>query len=130
MQWALVFYRRLRYSLVLLARYLASHPRGPEIEALYGRIFLSFKDDDPGLRLLQRLGFELKPVSPPSQWPGRVGFFFVRGYAYALAWAYNPGSVHNRSRDRKRLTEVWMSRRTLWAYRTPSTVPSGKEVVS
>ena len=119
-RWALQFYRLLRDSLILLADYVETHPRSAEVRALYGRLFLSIQDEEIALQPLQRLGFELKPVPPPRSWSGRIAFWFVAGYAHALAWAYNPGSVRKRSVFQKRIVDVWMSRRSLSRYHLSS----------
>lgn len=110
--WAAVFLTRLADSLADLAEHVAHDPRMAEVKAVRARIAFAPSKRLKLRRLALRLGFEL-----PCREPAANRHLQDRGedlWLWALAWAFNPGSLQNRRLLRARET-LWMSSRRLVA---------------
>jgi len=114
--WALTFGRRTVHSLRLLAEHVEENPSLDAVEAFRGEVsFLARFDEATTSAVLRRWGFDVISHDTPGGSWGRFAFFWKTLYARALIWGYNPASFRFGSLSRKRLDELWISRRTLLA---------------
>jgi hypothetical protein len=104
--WAARFGRRLERSFYAAARHIAADPRLAGLAAVGGIFSLLPAEEDAGsVSLMRRLGFS---VMPSRHRLGRFGEFWKNFYAWGLMWAYNPASLHGRSRLTLHRSEIWM----------------------
>jgi hypothetical protein len=118
--WGLRFYRRLRRSLVSLARYTRQTPGLDDVVAFHGELWFT---PEPGPQqcaaVLRALGFDFIPRPPPTNVWQRIARFFERLHVWALIWAFNPGSLKSKRLLTIEHGELWMSRKTLLQRYTP-----------
>jgi hypothetical protein len=105
--WAAIMRRRLVRSLRAAAQWLADQPDQADVRAIGGATVLaSSGSESGGLRLMERLGFDVLPYRGPL---GRFGEFWENFYTWGLMWTFNEASLRHRSLLRLRRAEVWMS---------------------
>lgn len=108
--WATHMWRLWRESLRKLAQRLEEEPRLGDVRAFRGETVFLPRDNFPWARLFQRAGFTvLRLPRPRSPW-GRFAAFWQNGYAWALIWAYNPGSLRRKDFFRLARLQIWISR--------------------
>lgn len=113
--WATHTWRLWKRSLALLAQYLDGEPRLRDVRAFRGEAVLLPRDEFPWVRLFQRAGFDvLRLPRPRSAWE-RFAAFWENGYAWALIWTYNPGSLRRKDFSRLERVQIWISRERLCA---------------
>jgi len=111
--WAANVRRRLIRSLRAAAQWLADQPGGADVPAIGGATVLVWPGGSAGgLRLMERLGFDVFPYRGPL---ARFGEFWENLYTWGLMWAFNAASLRHRSLLRLRRAEVWMSAAQLLA---------------
>ncbi len=114
MGWALDFYRRVVHSLRLLAAYLEDEPDLVHIRAIGSEFSFGARYDQAGFSAsAERLGFDTISQGKPNQLWERFKRFWVRWYAIALMWAYNPNSFRHGNLPSARRDQLWMSREVL-----------------
>lgn len=110
LDWALQFQRCLLYSLKAAAHHLQNAPATNKVQAVGGNIVqIHLQDSDPGLRLLERLGFTVFPYHRPA---GAFGEFWENFYTWLLMWTYNPGTLRSHSLLGLQRNEFWMTRKS------------------
>jgi len=111
--WGLRFARQLRHSFAELAARLASDPTLEEVVALRGRFPVSGeRRAEETHRFGARFGLESPPTTASIAVHRRVHDAAEDLWLWALAWAFNPGSLKQRTFLRRR-DDLWMSRATL-----------------
>jgi len=112
--WGLRFYRRVVFSLRLLAAYVEGDPRFDSIVAFRGEPAFAVADVEAGLeRFLRAAGFDLVRVPYASSRRGRFVEFWENFYTLMLIWTFNPASLRGKGLLRLRRYQLWMSRQTL-----------------
>jgi hypothetical protein len=102
--YALAAHRVFVGSLRALARHLLDDPALADVRAVGGVIVLLSPHDHPaGLRLMERLGFAVRPHPQPL---GRFGEFWENFYTWWVMWTYNPGSLAGRRLIRLERSEI------------------------
>ncbi len=111
--WSVQMLRRWRYSLGLLAAYLAHASRWDNVQALHGTVgFLEMEHAGEMRTLVEHLGFEFIVGETPG-WKIWRPAFWQNLFSWWLMWAFNPASLtHKRIRDLAR-GELWISRAAL-----------------
>jgi hypothetical protein len=105
--WAANVRRRLIHSLRAAAQWLADQPGRADVRAIGGAtVLVSPGGAAGGLRLMERLGFDVFPYRGPL---ARFGEFWENLYTWGLMWTFNAASLRHRSLLRLRRTEVWMA---------------------
>jgi len=106
--WARRTLKLFRRSLYLVADYLQEDRQLSEVRAVGGMtILLTSGLHEAGGRFVQEMGFSITPYSSRL---GRFGEFWENFYSWLIIWAFNPGSLPNRSLIRLQRSEMWMSR--------------------
>ncbi|MGQ9584831.1 MAG: YkoP family protein [Anaerolineae bacterium] len=111
--WAREFWRLWLHSLGVLAHYVGQEPGWGQVRAFRGETVFSAKDAFPWERALKRVGFDVSSLPPPVSAWGRFKAFWENGYAWALIWTYNPGSLRRKDFFRLRRFRIWISREGL-----------------
>lgn len=113
--WAAHTWRLWKGSLRTLARCLEADPRLRDVCAFQGESVFLARDAFPWVRLFQRAGFDvLRLPKTRSPWE-RFAAFWENGYAWALIWTYNPGSLRRKDFFRLERVQIWISRERLCA---------------
>jgi hypothetical protein len=105
-----VFARRLRRSLELLADYLRDEPRFRDVRCLYAEF--GFLQDDRGNqaeRVLRRLGFDVIPGVRPG-WNAARAAYWSNVFSWWMMLVFAPFPHARKSFARIRRYELWMSR--------------------
>jgi hypothetical protein len=90
------------------------------VRAFRGEAVVLPRDEFPWVRLFQRAGFDvLRLPKPRSPWE-RFAAFWENGYAWALIWTYNPGSLRRKDFFRLERIQIWISRERLRALYGPA----------
>jgi hypothetical protein len=99
-------YRLFVKSLRDVADEMLSDTRLAAVEAVGGvTVVIDLKDPLGTGGMFGRLGFTIFPYRSPL---GRFGEFWENLYTWTLMWAYNPGSLQQRSFLELRRSEFWM----------------------
>jgi len=111
--WAGRFGRMLRQSFAELSVAIQADPRFHGIEAIRGRLaFSSERNRDEMRRFGAWFAFDdVEATVKPSLWE-RLHDALEDIWLFALAWAYNPGSLPGRTLIRRR-DDLWISRKAL-----------------
>lgn len=113
LKWGYEIAKKLRYSLILLARAIEDGlPMTDEVRVLGGEIALPRDKAKQIEMLLSHLGLILNSEKPAGFWK-RFAHFWQNLYSMALIWAYNPVSLRRKSLLRMRRYRVWMSKEEL-----------------
>jgi hypothetical protein len=111
--WGVDFARRTRYSLRLLADYLADEPRFDSIRALHAELGFLELDQFPEMRtLVEHLGFEFVVDDAPG-WRVWKYAFWQNIFSWWLMWTFNPASLVGKHFGKMARGELWLSRATL-----------------
>lgn len=111
--WGIEFARRTRYSLRLLAAYLAREPRFDSVRALYGEFGFLEIDQLPEMRaLVEHLGFEFIAGDAPG-WRVWTYAFWQNLFSWWLMWTFNPASLEGKHFGEIARGELWLSRAVL-----------------
>lgn len=114
--WGLAFYRRMRGTLVELARHVSTSPDLSTAVAFYAVLTVPLAAEGPQYaRLLRSLGFDFN--SPPplrGRWQ-RLRNCLELGYNGLLVWAFQPNSLRDRQFLGAFRAELWISRTALLA---------------
>lgn len=111
--WGLRFYRRLRRSLLELARYASRAPEMGDVVAFRGESSLAAEVGwERYAEVLTSLGFDFNPLPPANIWQ-RIASFFEHLYVWALIWAFNPVSLRGKRLLTAGRGELWISRARL-----------------
>jgi hypothetical protein len=106
--WARRTLRLFRHSLYLTADYLRDNRQLIQVRAVGGiTILLTSGLRGAGGRFVQEMGFSITPYSSRL---GRFGEFWENFYSWLIIWAFNPGSLPDRSLIHLQRSEMWMSR--------------------
>jgi hypothetical protein len=106
--WARRILRLFSRSLYLVADYLQDNRQLSEVRAVGGvTILLTSGLHEAGGRFVQEMGFSITPYSSRL---GRFGEFWENFYSWIIIWAFNPGSLPNRSLIYLQRSEMWISR--------------------
>lgn len=126
--WATRTWQLWKRSLEVLAQSLEGEPRLQEARAFRGEAVVLPRDEFPWVRLFQRAGFDVVRLPRPrSPWE-RFAAFWENGYAWALVWTYNPGSLRRKDFFRLERIQIWISRERLCArYGSASEATLGEE---
>jgi len=104
--WGLGIQRAFIASLRALARLMKNDPALASVQAVCGVLALLSPGDHPaGVRLMERMGFTVRPYYRPL---GRFGEFWANFYSWWIIWTYNPASLRGRRLDRLERMEIWM----------------------
>jgi hypothetical protein len=106
LEWALGLRRQVIHSFRGLAKVLKSESRYSQVKAVCGMSALfSFTDHTGGRRMMQHLGFIIRPYQRPL---GRFGEFWENLFSWWLMWTYNDVSMKSREFLHLERTEIWM----------------------
>lgn len=125
LRWARAVYRRIRFSLEELARYVQTERAPAGVTALFGEASILLSLERQSMTdLLEALGFDIIVLPRPTGPGGRLKRFLDHAYNRAVIWAFQPPSARNKSVLGATRIEFWMSRQTLLGhYGSPSTAP-------
>jgi hypothetical protein len=99
--------RMLRVSFQALAREIQRNPLLTSAQAVGGATVLIDADASPAsATFFTHFGFTIYPYYSPL---GRFGEFWENFYTWALMWTFNEASLRQRSLQRLRRHEIWMS---------------------
>ncbi len=111
--WGIEVARRARYSLCLLAEYLACKPRFNPVRALHGESgFLEVGQFAEMRTLIEHLGFDFVSGDVPG-WRVWQYAFWQNLFSWWLMWTFNPASLHSKHFNDIARSELWMSRTKL-----------------
>lgn len=125
LRWARAVYRRIRFSLEELARYVQTDRAPAGLTALFGQASILLSLERQSMTdLLEALGFDIIVLPRPTGPGGRLKRFLDHAYNRAVIWAFQPPSARDKSVLGATRIEFWMSRQALLArYGSPSTAP-------
>ncbi len=102
--------RRMRYSLRLLAVYLAHELCWDGVNALHGTDgFLEMEHADEMRTLVEHLGFEFMIRATPG-WNAWRPAFWQNVFSWWLMWTFNPASLKGKNMNKLARGELWISR--------------------
>ncbi len=111
--WGVDFARRTRYSLQLLAYYLAREPRFIQIRALHAELGVLELGQFPEMcALVEHLGFEFVVGDAPG-WRIWKCAFWQNLFSWWLMWTFNPASLEGKHFGKMARGELWLARATL-----------------
>lgn len=110
LEWGIDLAQHARYSLRLLATFLAREPRFDSIRALHSELGLLEPNQFPEVRrLVEHLGFDFRTGDAPGCRVWKYAFW-QNLFSWWLMWAFNPASLQGKHFNEIARGELWISR--------------------